>query len=341
MNTHKNTLLVALFAICQLTFAQIPSRLWITGSAVPGGTQELEKFAIQGSTYSCFKFHGTLQAGDLYIVTTETPSASRYYYKPKLVDSNIVNDGIAWTRTRTEEGSAWAVLFEASNYRFTINPNTGGNVKGELFPWWYESLLVGGCVADKQGESKGNHNWQLESGVQMTKSLNNPYEWTFAGYLRNYTYNDEPKRLKILGQMGWGPKALFAMKQGAPLLTSTQGSYGGSDYKWEIGDDGFYFIRANIFTETIHAEYYKNEEEWLAIEDITEDESPLVTIAINGRTLTLSSHEMITGQVIAPDGTCVAMRTGTHITIPVAKAGVYVVVAEGRDKNFVKKVIIR
>lgn len=334
---YKYLLALSLLLVCQFLSAQ--TRFWITGSAVPGGTQELEKFAIQGSSSSCFKFHGTLLPGDLYIVTTETPSASRYYYKPKLVDSNIVNDGIAWTKTRTEEGSAWAVLFEASNYRFTFNPATGGTVKGELFPWWYESLLVGGCVADKQGESKGNHSWQLESGVQMTQNLDNPYEWTFAGYLYNYTYNDEPKRLKILGQMGWGPKALLAMKQGAPLLSATQASYGGSDYKWEIGDDGFYFIRTNVFEETIHAEYYKTKEDWVAIEDVEDDNTP-AHISVAGKTILVSSAEMVTAQMIAPDGVCYAMRTGTQISMTAPKAGTYIIVAEGKDKKTVKKIII-
>lgn len=339
MKNLKNILAVILLAVCQLSLAQIPTRLWITGSAVPGGTQELEKFSMQGTSTSCFKFHGTLQAGDLYIVTTQEPTASRYYYKPKLEDSNIVNEGISWTRTRTEEGSAWSVLFEANNYRFTINPNTGGNVKGELFPWWYESLLVGGCVADRQGESKGNHSWQLESGVQMTQNLDNPYEWTFAGYLRNYTYNEEPKRLKILGQMGWGPKALLAMKQSAPLLSATQASYGGDDYKWEIGNDGFYFIRTNVFEETIHAEYYKTKEDWLDIEDL-DDEHTLAHIEVAGRTISVSSAEMITAQLLATDGICYAMHTGTQINMTAPKAGTYIIVATGKDKKMVKKIII-
>lgn len=334
------TRIISLLLLClvaNISFGQ--TRLWITGSAVPGGLQELEKFAIQGSTSSCFKFHGTLLPGDLYIVTTDEPKASRYYYKPKLVDSNIVNDGIAWTKTHTEEGSAWAVLFEASNYRFTIDPATNGTVKGELFPWWYEAILVGGCTADNQGVKEGEPgHWQLASGKFMEQNPNNPYEWTYAGELKSYTANDEPKRFKIVGQYGWGPKSLQAMKQDAPILTATQVNNGGSDYKWAIGNDGFYFIRLNVFTESIHGEYYKDEEEWTALAELGASPNQ-PSVSINGRSISLLSDRMTTASLYRTDGACVAMQSGTQITLNAPAAGAYLLHVEGPEP-FARKVVI-
>lgn len=335
----KNSfLLLLLILLAQTGFAQ--TRLWIMGSAVPGGTQELERFPMQGSSAYCFKFHGKLLPGDLYITTTEEEKSSTYYYGPKLVDSNIVNEGIAWKKTRTKDGSQWAVLFEADNYRFTINPATGGDVKGELFAWWYEALVVGGCVADRQGESKGNTSWQLESGVQMERTLDNPYEWRFHGTLKNYTYNEQPKRFKIIGQYGWGPKSLQSLKQDASILTATQVSYGGDDLKWSIENDGFYVISANVFTETIRGEYYKDEHEWTALENLTADQS-IASVTINDRIVTLTSDRMVTARMYAVSGTLADMQSGTQVRMTAPAAGTYVLLVESPEGTQSQKVVIR
>jgi hypothetical protein len=74
--------------------------------------------------------------------------------------------------------------------------------------------------------------------------------------LKNYTYNVEPKRFKINGQYGWGPKVLHPFTQDASILNAKQVWYNGSeDYKWVISRDGYYRIRINVFEETIKGEY--------------------------------------------------------------------------------------
>ena len=318
-------------------FAQ--TRLWITGSAVPGGTQELTKFPVSGSTSSCFKFHGRLLPGDLYIITTEEEKASTYYYAPKLVDSNIVNEGIAWKKTRTKEGSQWAVLFEADNYRFTITTATGGTVAGELFPWWYEAWIVGGCVADNQGVKEGEPgHWQISAGKEMVRSSINPYEWVWLGELKSYN-NDEPKRFKINGQYGWGPKVLHPFKQDESILKSSQVCYGGADNKWSIENDGYYLIVTNVFTETIHGEYAQDEETFLSGASSRNDEADGITV--NGREVRVSSDVMLTASLIAADGMRVDMQNGTQITLSAPAQGVYIVLLEGEGgRRITRKVAI-
>ncbi|MCF0196261.1 MAG: T9SS type A sorting domain-containing protein [Bacteroidaceae bacterium] len=341
-HTHAHTMgwlrgmACALLLASQITLAQ--TRLWITGSAVPGGTQPLEKFPISGSSGNCFKFHGTLLPGDLYIVTTEEASAARYYYAPKLVDSNIVNDGIAWTKTRKEEGSAWTVLFEADNYRFTINPTTSGTVKGELFSWWYEAWVVGGCTSDRQGEKEGEPGkWQVSAGKQMEQSPDNPYEWFFMGELKEYTYNVEPKRFKINGQYGWSPKVLHPFKQDTPILTATQVCYGGDDNKWVIGDDGYYLIIANVFTETISAEY---SDEPLGFEPIVDYERQEADIRVSGRQVIITGQELLTASLFASDGKRMDMQSGTQVRLTATRPGAYIVHTVSGDKKVSKKIVI-
>ena len=251
------------FIICHLSFSPVraQTRLFVRGSAVPGGIQQLTRFSTNTSGRYTFKFHGKLLPGDLYITTTDSPKASSYYYAPKLVDTNIVTDRADYTQKRDSVGAEWAVLFEADNYRFTVD-TYNKQVTGELFARWYEAWICGGCVEDRQGEgiSGQEGHWQISSGKQMEQSWDDPnvFEWT--GLLKAYSYNQEPKRFKINGQYGWSPKVLHSFTQDAPILTASQVWYNGSeDYKWAISKDGYYHIKINVFKETIEGEYLGTE----------------------------------------------------------------------------------
>jgi hypothetical protein len=241
-------------------FAQ--TRLWVRGSAVPGGIQQLTRFSTNTSGRYTFKFHGKLLPGDLYITTTDSPRAASRYYAPKLVDTNIVTSKTDYVQKSDSLGAEWAVLFEADNYRFTVDVYNK-QVTGELFNRWYEAWICGGCVADEQGKgiSGQEGHWQISSGKQMEQSWDDPnvFEWT--GLLKAYSYNQEPKRFKINGQYGWSPKVLHPFTQDASILTASQIWYNGSeDYKWAISKDGYYHIKINVFEETIEAEYLGAEE---------------------------------------------------------------------------------
>lgn len=256
---------------CSMAFAQ--TRLYVRGSAVPSGLQELTRFQTNTSGRYTFKFHGKLLPGDLYITTTNVPRASSYYYAPKLVDTNIVTDKADYAQKRDSIGAEWAVLFEADNYRFTVD-TYNKQVTGELFTRWYEAWICGGCVEDEQGKgiSGQEGHWQITAGKQMEQDSSDPnvFEWT--GLLKAYSYNQEPKRFKINGQYGWGPKVLHPFTQDASILTAKQLWYNGSeDYKWIISKDGYYRIKVNVFEETIEGEYLGTEEPD-GIETIQNDE---------------------------------------------------------------------
>ena len=260
------TLLYYLLVFYLFTFSPFhplmaQTRLYVRGSAVPGGVQELTKFSTNVSGRYTFKFHGKLLPGDLYVTTTNTPRSSSRYYAPKLVDTNIVTDKADYVLKSDSTGAEWAVLFEADNYRFTVDV-TNKQVTGELFTRWYEAWICGGCVEDRQGENISGQegHWQISSGKQMEQNWDDPnvFEWT--GLLKAYSYNVEPKRFKINGQYGWSPKVLHPFTQDASILTAKQIWYNGSeDYKWAISKDGYYHIKINVFEETIEAEYLGTE----------------------------------------------------------------------------------
>lgn len=290
----KRTILF--YILCSLvptlvTHAQ--TRLFVRGSAVPGGIQQLTRFSTKESNKFTFKFHGKLLPGDLYITTTDIPRTSSYYYAPKQVDANIVTSGTGYAQQRDSVGAEWAVLFEADNYRFTVDV-TNKQVSGELFVRWYEAWICGGCVEDEQGKgiSGQEGHWQITAGKQMEQNWEDPnvFEWT--GLLKAYSYNQEPKRFKINGQYGWGPKVLHPFTQDASILTAKQLWYNGSeDYKWVINKDGYYHIKVNVFKETIEGQYLGAEENPDGIDDLNDlKESKTTIYNLAGQRLSKPQH---------------------------------------------------
>lgn len=290
----KRTILF--YILCSLIPAlstQAQTRLFVRGSAVPGGIQQLTRFSTKESNKFTFKFHGKLLPGDLYITTTDIPRTSSYYYAPKQVDANIVTSGTGYAQQRDSVGAEWAVLFEADNYRFTVDV-TNKQVSGELFVRWYEAWICGGCVEDEQGKgiSGQEGHWQITAGKQMEQNWEDPnvFEWT--GLLKAYSYNQEPKRFKINGQYGWGPKVLHPFTQDASILTAKQLWYNGSeDYKWVINKDGYYHIKVNVFKETIEGQYLGTEENPDGIDDLNDlKESKTTIYNLAGQRLSKPQH---------------------------------------------------
>lgn len=325
--------IVALFAVLA---ASAQTKLYVRGSAVPGGVQELERFSTSTTGRYTFKFHGTLLPGDLYVTTTPEHKSTSYYYAPKLVDANIVCSATTYAQQRDSLGAEWAVLFEADNYRFTVDP-TAKTLTGELFTPWYEAWICGGCVEDEQGKDKEPGHWQITAGKAMVQDWDDPYVWEWTGELKNYTYNDEPKRFKINGQYGWSPKVLHPFTQDASILTAKQVWYNGSaDNKWRIINDGYYRIRIDVFRETIEGEYLGTEKPD-GIMDVPDLE---LDLSVAGRQLSVSAAEQVSVRLYAINGMQLDAVTGTHVTLTAPAAGTYILHAADGKRSASYKVVV-
>ena len=318
--------------------AQTPARLYVRGSAVPGGVQQLTKFSTNVSGRYTFKFHGKLLPGTLFITTTDTPRITSYYYAPNLVDTDIVTDKAGYTQKRDSVGAEWAVLFEADNYRFTVDI-TNKQVSGELFTRWYEAWICGGCVEDEQGKGTDREgSWQISAGKQMVQDPQDPnvFEWT--GLLSNYTFNEEPKRFKINGQYGWSPKVLHPFTQDASILTAKQVWYNGSeDYKWVINKNGYYRIRINVFEETIEGKYLGTE----LPDGIRLTPEAEADISVAGRSITLRSEKVMTVRLFSLDGTQHVAASGSDVTITAPAAGIYILTATDGKCGTTRKIVVK
>ena len=317
--------------------ASAQSRLYVRGSAVPGGVQQLTRFSTKVSGQYTFKFHGKLLPGDLYITTTDSPKSTSRYYAPKLVDTDIVTEKADYVQKTDSTGAEWAVLFEADNYRFTVDI-TNKQVSGELFAQWYEAWICGGCVEDEQGKGTDQEgHWQIASGKQMEQSWvdRNVFEWT--GLLKSYTYNQEPKRFKINGQYGWSPKVLHPFTQDASILAASQVWYNGSDdYKWRIINDGYYRIRINVFEETIEGEYLGTE----LPDGIRVMPEANADIRVEGREIKFHAEKAMTVRLFSVDGSQQAAASGADVTLVAPERGIYILNATDGQQGTTWKILV-
>lgn len=221
--------------------AQTVSRLWISGSAVPGGVQELTKFPN-----GLFKFAGTLNEGTLQVHTTEEIGTTTQFYAPQYEDSYIVNHGIACKVLKSADSDAWVVPLTEDRYRFTVDTNNK-KLTGELFQPWQELFLVGGAASC---------GWNSYVMLPFTRVKGEICTYVWTGELKNRTENNEPRRYKFTGQNAWAPKVLHPYTADEKPQTSTQLFTGTEpDHKWQIVDEGRYRITVDVFRETCQQEY--------------------------------------------------------------------------------------
>ena len=222
--------------------AQQYTQLWITGSAVPGGTQRLEMVSDND-----FKYAGPLKAGELRVVTTKKVGKKTQFLAPLLPDANVVNHGIGCTVTSDNLSQAWQVVVDDEHYRLHVNP-VRKTLHGEICQPWGELFIGGGATESGWKEGK----MQL-----MRQHPDNPYVWTWEGELKRHDNVEEPTSFKFQGQNRWYPKALHPYAQGTDILSDKRLRIGGDDTKWSITKDGVYRITIDIFNEKVQAELIK------------------------------------------------------------------------------------
>ncbi len=238
----KGKLLISLsFIICHLSFSPAGAQtLWMTGSAVPGGVQQLTQ-AADGS----YKFAGTLQQGELRLQTTKKATSATRYLTPLLPDAPIANKGLGFTETADPQAPAWQVPFSEDAYRFTVDTRYR-QLRGEVFQPWGELFIAGGAT---------EVGWKCEGKMLlMTQDAENPNLWTWEGELKRHPNVEEPASFKFQGQDRWGPKALHPYRQDADILSDQQLRTGGTDTKWTISREGTYRITVDVFHETVKAQ---------------------------------------------------------------------------------------
>ncbi|MCR4921665.1 MAG: glycoside hydrolase family 31 protein [Bacteroidaceae bacterium] len=299
---------------------------YVTGSALGGRIQPLELW--DDGTYH---FHGALQAGKLYIINTDAIRESTRYFGPKLQDSNIAASEVSCVSSRDPAAGGWAVLFGATNYRFTFNPSKM-TLSGEVFTPWYEARIVGGCTSAEQQDQ-----WHLEMGKEMIQSEANPYEWTWTGELKAYSDNEQPKRFKIVGQYGWTPKHLHPYRQDALITSAERVMYNyGNDYKWDIGDDGYYRITVDVFRETIKGEYLGKE----VPDGFGQMLEETARVRVEGKQVRVQNCERSIIQLTSTDGRLCDTKQGTDVTLFAPQPGVYIVSVDGSYSHFTRKVVV-
>lgn len=319
-------LLMAVMLLATATTATAQDNLWITGSAVPGGTQQLVKCPS-----GIFKYAGTLNEGELKIMTSETPEATTKYYNPRYVQSYIINNGIEYNSSTSKTADPWIVPFTDNRYRIVVNTQSR-KVTGELFVPWKEVFMAGGAASC---------GWHAFVMVPFTQDANDPNVFTWTGQLANGLgdANEQPQRFKLMGQDSWDPKSLHPYVQDEPILQSTQMRYRETDDKWSIDRDGIYRITVNVFHETINAEYLGTR----ATENttgISPTATPQPTVQTIGNTLHVKGQEKLRVALYTADSLLVAKKTGREVQLTLPHSGLYIVQATGKHSSVNRKILV-
>ena len=241
----KIVTIIAMAFMMAVQPVEAQDNLWATGSAVPGGKQQLVK-RPDGQ----FRFAGPLNAGEVKIMTTEDyVKGTTRYLMPQLTDSYLINFGLRYTQTTDSTKAGWQVLFQEDTYRFLVD--TGSQtVTGELMLPWNEVLIAGSAFPG----GSDNIEWKRDNMLPFVRDHENPYVFTWTGELGIYENVIEPGRFKLEGQMTWGPRELHPYTDDEDLLTTTQVCTGGWDRKWKVTTPGVYRITVDLFNETFHAD---------------------------------------------------------------------------------------
>ena len=222
-----------------------PQELWATGTALPDGPCQLV-LRPDGK----FRFAGALTEGELQLMTTSTyQEGVTQFLAPKLVDSYLINYGLAYTLTTDKNSAGWVVPFSEDSYRFIVD-TAARTVRGELFLPWNELLIAGSAFPG----GSDNVEWKRDNMQPFVRDHEDPYVFEWTGELGIYYNVVEPGHFKLEGQMTWGPRELHPYQHDEDILESTQLRIGGDDTKWQVKTPGTYRLRVNLFTETIHAE---------------------------------------------------------------------------------------
>lgn len=325
------TLILAIFVAMHVE-AQV-SDLWITGSAVPGGTQKLENYPAQQ-----FKFHGTLNQGEVKIMDTPTPTSTTKYYQPAYEAAYIVNKGMRYRTTSDASAAGWIVSFSEDRYRFTVDTKNM-TMQGELFVPWHQLYIAGGCT---------DCGWESYVMLPFTRDANDENVFTWFGYLRDRagekdaTGKDivESKRFKLQGQNNWGPKSLHPYIQDENATKAAQVCTGGEDTKWAIPQNGMYKITVNVFKETINCELIDEQHAKGSTTGVDKVAGSNILLTSAGSTIHIKANEELMATVYSIDSQAVCSNAGSDISMNVKQKGVYIVKAQGKTASLTKKVIL-
>ena len=252
------------------------SKLWITGSAIPGNTAILTEDPTQLAGY--LRYHGQLQAGEFKIINTPTIEANTKFYIPTSEDVDVVGSGQLKSTTDASL-PGWKVTIPDDYYKVKVNMITN-TLSGEIFIAREDLFIVGGVT---------ENGWDSGLATRLKKDLKNPNLFVFSGILKEAQSGDDRNLFKLLGQNNWDPVS-FHPKTQKESLSKTKYIFENlaGDHKWSVDADkyGSYVIKVDLLEETITAErtnliaLYVNGTEWKDINqvytlDCSNSDSPL------------------------------------------------------------------
>jgi len=227
----------------QIATAQVPSSLYVTGTAIDNQVVELENmYDVE------FKKVLSCNSGNLLLVNTPTINENTTYYGPLYEDVDLTfgKGFLSQLSVVDKDYKGWSISAKG-DYTIYVDKNNFAH-QGRKFSSRKVLYIVGGCC-------ELNWNYWDESNKRFFPNPENPAELIWEGELRMGT-QEEPNKFKILTAESWTeetyhPYISDALAEGM----SDARISGGDDLKWSIQKNGIYRLTLNTMAETLKAEY--------------------------------------------------------------------------------------
>lgn len=302
------------------------TELWIEGSAVPGGVQNM---TLDAKGYFCY--NGRLDRGMLRVMTTAVAGDGTVFYVPWEEDTDI-QDGSLMSETTDASAAGYGVAVPSDYYRIRINLSSR-ELSGAPFRAPACLYLVGGAT---------EAGWDAAIAIPFTPDEVNPYLFTCRAELKIRPENVESNLFKILGQLDWGPYSLHPYTAEKPVTEADYVLENEGDDKWSVPDDmqGWYLLTVDVWNGTIKGEYLGTD----GIASVIEVPDN-VAVRIDGGSVVLDScKELYNARLLSMSGSMVDSSNGAASSISLGRnltPGVYIVCADKVDgQAFRQKVCV-
>lgn len=309
--------------------------IWATGSALNYNTIKLDIDPMSTKTINIFRYIGTLNAGTIKFMTTETKESDTKYIIPNTLNANIESNAEV-SLSKTDLG--WIVTQASNAYRIKVGQSS---IKTERVQEKKELYLVGTATPAL---------FDINKAIKFEKDISNPYLFSLECNLK--ISKTSGNLLKILGQKSWFGYSLHPLVNNAIFedfnYYKEYVAPANPDYLWNLdpSKEGLYKITVNTLDETVRAKYLGLQTRLLPTEiNFNTNNQDIIVYEENGNVhISLpGTIKQTTSKLFSLDGKLLdsSTQTGTFTLGNNLSKGIYIVNIQFGTDSFNQKVSVK
>ncbi len=300
--------------------------IWITGTAIPGGTAKLTIDSID-NTFN-YNYNGSLLTGEFKFSTTQNAEPTTKYYIPSTTTGAIAS-GTLVNHTFNSNSSGWSVN---NNYNlFNIKLNAMVNkYHGNVFNVEHVYIIGGATTAG----------WNTANAIELTRGQGSDSTiFTFDGNLTVSPTGNDTDKFKFLLQKNNGPFSLHP-KTDNELVTVSEffTTNNTNDCKWTIDHQkqGRYVIKLDVLQQTINTTFYPTNSIFTPQLTNVQVNSTSGLININNKT-----KSVVNVTVFTVDGKKITTKNVIDKMQTTVNTGIYIIQISNGHEFLTKKLYVK